>query len=128
MHVFVPELTDGVARRFVEGGDAQLAAALAGAAGSYLAAFTQGHAAMAVRVQSVQPSGPAQARVTFTITGRYHHGSYSEAFTGGAVQSIDGWKVSWSTVCFLVEFHNARCPPAPRRMAGKTWSGNDARS
>jgi hypothetical protein len=115
-HAFAPALSAAGARRYVEHGDVRLARALRNAASEYLAAFTRARRRLAVVASSVRPEGRRLAQVRFVVVIDGLPPTV-ERFTGGAVRAGGGWRVAWTTACFLVEFHHFPCPPRPQTLA-----------
>ena len=62
--------------------------------------------------------GPGQATVPLTISvhTKYPPPSYSDSFDAVALRVGGRWKVSWTTMCLLVETDRQLCPPTPRHL------------
>jgi sugar lactone lactonase YvrE len=61
---------------------------------------------------------PGQAMVPLTISVHttYPPPSYSDSFDAVALRVGGRWKVSWTTMCLLVETDRQLCPPTPRHL------------
>jgi hypothetical protein len=68
-------------------------------------------------VSTIKVVSPGVATVDFSISDR-GSGGYQQRFIGNVVLANGRWKVSWATVCMLIEAESYVCPNPPRALAG----------
>ncbi len=112
----LPEVARGEA--YLEGYDGAMRAALQQAGTKLVSGldgkpFTVRFSTGAVRV--VRP-GEAAVPLTISVKAKYPPPSYSDSFDAVALRVGGRWKVSWTTMCLLVESAEQVCPPTPRHL------------
>lgn len=112
----LPKVAQGEAS--LEGYDRAMRAALQ-QAGTRLVSGLEG-TPVTVRFSTgpVRVARPGEAAVPLTISVKAKHPppSYSDSFDAVALRVGGRWKVSWTTMCLLVESAEQVCPPAPRHL------------
>jgi sugar lactone lactonase YvrE len=68
-------------------------------------------------VSAVEVVAPGVATVDFSISDQ-GSGGYQQRFVGNVVLANGRWKISWATVCMLVEAESYVCPDPPRALPG----------
>jgi len=68
-------------------------------------------------VSTVKVVAPGLAAVDFSISDQGSDG-YQQRFKGNVVLADGRWKISWATVCMLVEAESYVCPNPPRALPG----------
>ena len=67
------------------------------------------------RVTVARPD-EAAVPLTISVVAKYPPPSYSDSFDAVALRVGGRWKVSWTTMCLLVESAEQVCPPTPRHL------------
>src|SRR5580698_442959 len=65
---------------------------------------------------SVVRRGEAMVPLTVSVHAKDPPPSYSDSFDAVALRVGGRWKVSWTTMCVLVESADQLCPPTPRHL------------
>ena len=65
---------------------------------------------------SVARPGEAMVPLTITVRAKHPPPSYSDSFDAVALRVGGRWKVSWTTMCLLVESGEQLCPPTPAHL------------
>ena len=65
---------------------------------------------------SVVRRGEAMVPLTISVHTKDPPPSYSDSFDAVALRVGGRWKVSWTTMCLLVESADQLCPPTPRHL------------
>ncbi len=65
---------------------------------------------------SVVRPGQAMVPLTISVHVKYPPPSYSDSFDAVALRVGGQWKVSWTTMCLLVESAEQLCPPTPPHL------------
>jgi hypothetical protein len=68
-------------------------------------------------VSTIKVVAPGVATVDFSISDQGSDG-YQQRFEGNVVLAHGRWKISWATVCMLVEAESYFCPNPPRALPG----------
>ncbi len=66
-------------------------------------------------VNVVRPD-EAAVPLTISVTAKDPPPSYSDSFDAVALRVDGRWKVSWTTMCLLVESGRQQCPPPPAHL------------
>jgi hypothetical protein len=102
---------------FVDVVNASLAAAIAGGAAQTRSDDSALLSNGTSSVSTVKVVASDVATVDFSITDQGSDG-YKQRFVGNVVLADGRWKISWATVCMLVEAESYVCPNPPRALPG----------
>jgi hypothetical protein len=102
---------------FVDVVNASLAAAIAGGAAQTRSDDSALLSNGTSSVSTVKVVASDVATVDFSITDQGSDG-YKQRFVGNVVLADGRWKISWATVCMLVEAESYVCPNPPTALPG----------
>ena len=114
----LPSVAQGEA--YLQGYDEAMRSALQQAGTQLVAGDSGKPLTVRFRTGPVTVARPGQAMVPLTISVHttYPPPSYSDSFDAVALRVGGRWKVSWTTMCLLVETDRQLCPPTPRAPRG----------
>jgi sugar lactone lactonase YvrE len=102
---------------YVDAVNGSLAAAIAGGAAQTRSDDSALLSNGTSSVSTVKVVAPGVATVDFSISDQ-GSGGYQQRFEGNVVLADGRWKISWATVCLLVEAESDVCPNPPRAVLG----------
>jgi hypothetical protein len=112
----LPKVARGEA--YLEGYDGAMRAALQ-QAGTRLVSGLSGRpvtVSFSTGPVTVVRSGEAAVSLTISVRAKRPPPAYSDSFNAVALRVGGRWKVSWTTMCLLVESAEQLCPPTPRHL------------
>ncbi len=102
---------------YVDAVDGPLAAAIAGGAAQTRSDDSALLPNGTSSVSTIKVVAPGVATVDFSISDQ-GSGGYQQRFVGNVVLADGRWKISWATVCMLVEAESYVCPNPPASLPG----------
>ena len=112
----LPKVAQGA--EYLEGYDGAMRIALQQAGTQLASGFGGKPVTVRFSTGPVRVARPGEAAVPLTISvkAKYPPPSYSDSFDAVALRVGGRWKVSWTTMCLLVESAEQVCPPTPRHL------------